>query len=641
MAATKRTLAEKLTGTNEPANTLKPLRAGDITALYDNGALRNICYRGVEVVRGIAFLCRNTKWGTYAPTISALRVKQTPSSFKISYSAICKDETQQLHYTVAIQADAKSGLNFHATGLPKTDFITNRTGFVVLHPIEGVAGKPLTIEHTDGKVEKTRFPKLISPGQPAFWIRSMAHQPMPGVTATVRMEGDAFEMEDHRNWMDASYKTYVHSLLDTWPYTLERGRALKQSVTVQFKGKPKVKLRAAAGKQITLSLGKPKGKIPDVSTFIAMHDAVQACGATKKLVAAGVKEIVAQLDGRKGGIREAAHAYAEIARETGTRVKLELILPAKQAARDEITRLADVALQAKLTPVSIVITQAHDLVSFQPNQPRPWGPSYEDMAEAARNAFPNVAVGGGMLSTFTELNRKPLARGVFDFVTHSVCPIVHAADDVSVMETLEALASMFVSTRAMVGRMPYHLGPSGISARDNPYGPSLSANPNGIRMCLAGNDPREKGTFAAAWFVGLAAACARGGLSQMTLGQAVGPAGLINADATLTPAFHAIAALAMLGGAKAVATTSSHPAEVAGLAAKSGGKTTLCLANLSREKRSVNLRGLKGPITVHEISHRTFEHLSKDPAWLQRRGARLAQRRIDVPSYAVLVLQGT
>ena len=58
-------------------------------------------------------------------------------------------------------------------------------------------------------------------------------------------------------------------------------------------------------------------------------------------------------------------------------------------------------------------------------------------AAAARKAFPGVTLGGGMLSYFTELNRKPAPRGVFDFITHTACPIVHAADDLSVMETLD------------------------------------------------------------------------------------------------------------------------------------------------------------------------------------------------------------
>ena len=45
----------------------------------------------------------------------------------------------------------------------------------------------------------------------------------------------------------------------------------------------------------------------------------------------------------------------------------------------------------------------------------------------------DITLGGGMLSYFTELNRKPVPKGVFDFITHTVCPIVHAADDISVI----------------------------------------------------------------------------------------------------------------------------------------------------------------------------------------------------------------
>jgi hypothetical protein len=31
------------------------------------------------------------------------------------------------------------------------------------------------------------------------------------------MEGDAWEMEDHRNWLDASFKTYVRPLALPYP----------------------------------------------------------------------------------------------------------------------------------------------------------------------------------------------------------------------------------------------------------------------------------------------------------------------------------------------------------------------------------------------------------------------------------------
>ena len=38
------------------------------------------------------------------------------------------------------------------------------------------------------------------------------------------MEGDAFEMEDQRNWADASFKTYVRPLSKPRPYVIAKGR---------------------------------------------------------------------------------------------------------------------------------------------------------------------------------------------------------------------------------------------------------------------------------------------------------------------------------------------------------------------------------------------------------------------------------
>ena len=108
---------------------------------------------------------------------------------------------------------------------------------------------------------------------------------------------------------------------------------------------------------------------------------------------------------------------------------------------------------------------------------RPEKPTVEAIATAARAAFPEAKLGGGMLSTFTELNRKRPKAELFDFITHTTCSIVHAADDRSVMETLETLPAIIGSTRAMIGETPYRVGPSAIAARMNPYGKGVLDNP--------------------------------------------------------------------------------------------------------------------------------------------------------------------
>ena len=51
-------------------------------------------------------------------------------------------------------------------------------------------------------------------------MRAITHEFAPGAKVDCRMEGDVYEMEDQRNWMDASYKTYVRPLAEPWPYTI-------------------------------------------------------------------------------------------------------------------------------------------------------------------------------------------------------------------------------------------------------------------------------------------------------------------------------------------------------------------------------------------------------------------------------------
>jgi hypothetical protein len=419
MSSSKTSRAMKLFGTDEAPGKQRVLTEGDVSAILDNGGLRYIRYRGVEVLRGISFLVRDKNWGTYGAAISDLKVKQSKDGFSVSYHAECKDVTQEIHYDAKIEA-AKGSVKFSVVGHPITDVLTNRTGFVVLHPLDGVVGQPVEIVHTDGKKRKAKFPKIISPGQPVFEIRSLKHTVMPGVTATVLMEGNKFEMEDHRNWMDASYKTYVCSLLDPWPYTLAKGRTFEQSITLKLEGKPTQVKRATKRGSVSISIGKVLRKLPALGIGVPMAEAQSALAVAETIKAMRLSSFVCQIDGRRDEQEDAARAFASLSKQTSVPVKLEIILPARESADKEMTAIAAAVCRGGLKPQSVVVTHMHDLKSFQPNTPRPWGPIYEEMAKAARATFPDTSIGGGMLSYFTELNRKPVPKGLFDFVTHTV-----------------------------------------------------------------------------------------------------------------------------------------------------------------------------------------------------------------------------
>ena len=638
MPAKKPTLAIKLFGTTVPDSKGRLLRAGPLSAILDNGALRYVRLNEVEVLRAIAFLVRDENWGTFSPEIAKLAVKQGKNGFEVSYEARCADAKRALTYKAHITATADGTLRFDATALPHTDFLTNRSGFVVLHPLKGVAGRPVEILHVDGRKVKDEFPAIINPVQPFYDIRALSHEVASGVWATCRMEGDTFEMEDHRNWTDASFKTYVRPLALTWPYTLPAGSEIKQSVSLTFAGKlPKPKA-AAAGKAVAVDVGRAGALgLPKIGLGVGAEEADAAIAAAELIKAAEPQILVCQVDGRQGNGLSVLRRYRRLADATGADVVLEIILPGQQAPEIELGRIARDVNDSGIVPAAIAVSPAADLKGVLPGSRGPRVPELADIYRAARAAFPGIPLGGGMFSYFTELNRKRPPTDMLDFVTHTTTPIVHAADDISVMETLEALPYVIQSTRSFIGRTPYRVGPSAIPARDNPYGAATAANPNNQRVCLAKMDPRQRGLFGAAWTLGYVAAFAYGGIETVTMAAPTGPAGIIYRRTdypqpyfddlkgpAVYPLYHVLAGLGRDLGHKLMAAQSGDPLVIACLAYRDTKGPVLWLANLTGGEQSVKIGGLgKAAMALHLLDEDSFQAATADPAWLEKPGKKL------------------
>jgi D-apionolactonase len=596
--------AVKLCGTEEIDPPSRKLTAGPLTAELENGQLRYVAFNGVEALRGIAFLIRDQNWGTYTPRIDSLSVNEKAESFTVEYIAVCADANQRLRYEARITGSSDGALAFDAVATPETDFVTNRAGFVVLHPA-GLAGQKLKVLRVDGREDETRFPERISPSQPVFDIRALSHEAAPGLWATCRMEGDAFEMEDQRNWTDASYKTYVRPLALPWGYTLANGSQHEQSVRLSFTGGG-VAGGANVSGAIAIELGQDlRFRMPELGVALPNDEIEAASAAVDALRVLRPRFLVCHADLRDGAALSKFERIRKAGEAAAAKIVLEVIVPDEANAEASLKPVAAAAKRARLEIDSIVVSSAADLKSWQPGAKRPERPSVEEIAKAARTTFPGVKLGGGMLSTFTELNRKRPQAPLLDFVTHTTCSIVHAADDRSVMETLETLPAIIASTRVMIGEKPYRIGPSAIAARMNPYGKGVLDNPKNGRVCLTNNDPRQRGLFNAAWTLGYVAACAYGGPEAVALGATTGPLGFIHhrsADhpqpyfdsldgQALYPAFHVMAGLARGGGHHLVETKSSEPRKAATLAWRADTRLVLWLANLTAKPLTIRLGG--------------------------------------------------
>ncbi|RWP90525.1 MAG: hypothetical protein EOR11_06395 [Mesorhizobium sp.] len=573
------------------------LRAGALSADFVNGNLRTISHGGTEVLRAVAYIVRDRDWGTYEPNLTDLIIDQAADAFSVSYSASClAPDGTRLGFRATIKGSADGRLVFEVSALPESDFETNRCGFCILHPIADLAGSPVKVEHTDGSVEATKLPELIDPWQPFKDIRAITHQVRPGVTAECRMEGDTFEMEDQRNWSDASYKTYVRPLALPWPYVLPAGQTLRQTISLRIAGEGKAPAVTVTSEPVRVELGEAGPTLPDVGVVIYPEDVETALANLSTLTTLGPQQLLFHYDPTRGHGLDALRAFARLANAHAAATTLECVVVCAGDLDAEMSGVADLVRQAGLKLSAIAVSPSVDRQSTPPGSTWPDCPPLEDVYAAARRAFPDIRLGGGMFSYFTELNRKRVPADQLDFITHCTCPIVHAADDLSIMQSLEALPFITRSARAIFGAKPYRIGPSTIAMRQNPYGSATKPNPGGQRVAMADSDPRHTGQFAAAWTIGYAARVAPVGLEMLTLSSFTGPFGVLAssgepvAEGSHRPIFQPIKGLCELAGLAHVSARTSDETKVLALAGRSAsGKTIAWLANLTAEDVQVDI----------------------------------------------------
>ncbi|PND24606.1 MULTISPECIES: hypothetical protein [Sinorhizobium] len=624
-----------LFGTDEKEPEARRIEAGRLSADFVSGNLRTIRFAGKEVLRAISFLVRDRDWGTCEAEIGDLTVEEGRAGTVVRYSARFRSPNGAL-LDCSATIDLKPGrLAFGARFTPDRDFETARAGFAVLHPIVGLAGRPVEVEHGDGTVGRSVFPDLIEPWQPFMDIAAITHEVSPGIKAECRFAGDVFEMEDQRNWTDGSYKTYVRPLELPWPYLLKAGETVHQGVTLSIlAAEDTVEPEESRQGKIRLSLRRDAGRLPEIGIGLRPDAAAEELGNAGLLKQVGARHLVCHFDPDAGhGLADLRH-FRSVADASGCAVTLECFVPCKRPLDAELGEIAQLVLQSGLDLASLAVSPSVDRQSTPPGSVWPDCPPLEDIYAAARKAFPGVPLGGGMFSYFTELNRKRVPAEGLSYVTHCTSPIVHAADDTSVMQTFEALRDVTRSVRAIYGAKPYRIGPSTIAMRQNPYGSATKDNPFGKRIAMAARDPRHNALFGAAWTLAYAATVADAEPELLTLSTLTGPFGLIAGagepvEAGRTrPLSHVLTWLAQLSDGMRIAVETSAPERVAGLGAALNGTAILLLANLTPDLQRV---------TLPEAGARSLTLL--DESWL-RDGAEGPEAKahqsdsLDLPAYA-------
>jgi len=545
------------------------LRAGRLSALLDGAELRDIQVAGWPALDALSVTVRDAAWQTVPGEVVATGTATTARGTVTELEVRHRMDGACFRWRGAIET-SQDLIRFAMDGVAEGDIDANRIGFVMLHP-QALKGRSLRVGGPGGEFTGT-FPAAVSAHQLATGLTWMTYRVGEGAELAIRMDGDLFEIEDHRNWCDPGWKTYCTPLSAPIPVRHRAGQHTRQSVELRVCGRRSAGALRRAGGQPQMVIGAAvAGAVPPIglgaSCLPCVTDA--ACSGVGDLHPAYL-HVELEHDGPWQNRLEAA--LAEAAR-LGVPLDVALVaLPGRVAAM--VRRLA--RHSGAIGRVSVFGPAGHTTEA--------------GTVAAARAAYgaagATVSFGGGSRAHLAELNRGQFDLGAWDFVTYGLTPQVHHTDDRSVLATQSAMADGLAQARAIAAGLPVISGPVTLRPRFNasggPAGPLPTADDDGPDV-----DERQHGPLAAVY---LAAALSRLiGASAVTVYRSIGRRGVIRADGTLTPAARVIAALAPLAGSAVREVTS--PATVTGLAAETRAGLFLLVANLTAASTPLELVG--------------------------------------------------
>lgn len=567
----------RLTGRVSGVST-RPVRLGKLSLHLVGPDARYLCLDGVEFVRRLFVAVRDARWGTAPSTLESLNVEDEPVvSCSATGRAVAAEDDIDLRWSTLLRCgpDGTTEFSFEATAL--RPFRYGRIGLCVLHPTS-FAGGSYAANTPDGWVEG-RLTTAVAPqppgehgfGEPLFPAFDQLVLTSPsGVRVSMELAGDLFEFEDQRNWADASYKTYS-TPLRLGPQAAVAGQTFEQRVLIR----------------------------PEVARRKGPHLARTAANVTIAAHVAGKVPALGLILGDDPVGAEARHKLTEL-RPAHLRVDLELDRLPWRARFSEAQELAgelDLPLELAITlsPDEAPLNELHELICllkpalarvlvFRPAAAVTPAADASRVRQLLRQAGLSAPVYGGTDLSFAELNAQYPHAGELDGVAFPVVPTVHADDDLSLVETMPIFADIVRTAREHLGQVPVAVSPITLRAR-----PAA--------------DPRQSSPLAGAWSLGTVAALAGAATSSITLFEACGPNGVVDASGGAHPVYHVLRELCAWRGRAVVATSIADPLATVCLAVDTGEeRTLLLLGNVLDRPNNISIEGVEGrQITVRSL----------------------------------------
>ncbi len=435
------------------------LRAGDLELCFHNGNVRYIQSGDTEIIRMIYLAVRDRNWGTLSTEIHNLNIQQGTRQFSVTFKMLFGNPVV-FEADCALKGHADNRLEYHFSGRVTSDFWRNRIGFCVLHPVDDCAGKPCKIIHTSGTEEMGRFPGIINPHQPFVDIQRIGWWPRPGF-AELTFEGDIFEMEDQRNWSDASFKTYSTPLAKPFPVKMNTGDRVEQTITLRA-DLPSLDKKSENEEKdglihYSFHYDRMTG-VPSIGSLYRTENGKPDSSAIHLLKKTGITHIRYDIDFSSGGWHEALLQFIGDVEDIGTAAELAFHVN----GNDHKNLIQAFKIFEKITE------KVRCIEFFTIGSKTTRLNTLKDLLPVVRDTFPGVKIGAGTDFDFAEINRYRFNPDPVDFVLYSICPQVHAFDDLSLVENLEAQPDTVKSARSAFPGNGIHVSVISLLRRSNP-----------------------------------------------------------------------------------------------------------------------------------------------------------------------------
>ncbi len=612
------------------------LRAGPLTAVLEGGDLRSIRLGSAELARRIYVAVRDVNWGTIAGVISGLRIQHDEDSFRVTYGCTHRRGAIAFDWTATFEGAADGTITCAMDGVARGEFRYYRIGFCVLHPIGPGAGAPFRAWSATGSTAGT-LPTLIEPPRiedgvylpliPAYTTFELEQ----GNGADVRFafEGDLFEMEDERSWTDASFKTYctpfAAGILSASP-----GQGFHQKVTMSARARTHAAqavagpsriagARDATPEPVTLTLGLDSGRtLPKLGLGCAGDGRELSDREMEELRVLRLSHLRVDLRLWETSHLDALERAVREARALGCGLELALFV-----TDDGERELSALAPRLAGVPVARVLVFHEPQAHLETTDAR-WVHLARERLGVALGGAP---VGGGTNGNLAELVGSPLDASAMDVVSYTANPQMHASDESSILENLEALDATVRTARSVAGGRD--IAVSRITMKP-PFGtydiePAPPPGPGDLPSHV---DPRQMSLFGACWIMGSLKQLAESGVASVTIGETVGWAGLVEREAgnpapdlflsqpgMAFPMYHVLADLATAREGAIVACASSEPRSAIGLALRTERGLAILVANMGPQRRRVTI----GPLPAGRALVRVLDARSAPEAMFRPR----------------------